>query len=95
MVRNAKAEAKKKNIPFNITPQDLEVPSVCPVLGIPVEVSEGLYTDNSPSLDKIKPSLGYVKGNVRIISFRANRLKCDMTKEEAEKIFEDACRYNY
>lgn len=95
MVRNAKWESKKKNIPFDITPKDLEVPLICPVLGIPIKVSEGLYNDNSPSLDKIKPSLGYVKNNVRVISFRANRLKCDMTKEEAKKIFEDACRYDY
>lgn len=88
-------EAKKKNLPFDISPQDLVIPLICPVLGIPIGISPKIYSDNSPSLDKINPKLGYVKDNVRIISFRANRLKCDMTKEEAKKIFEDACRYNY
>lgn len=44
---------------------------------------------NSPSLDKINPIKGYVKGNVRVISQRANWLKNDATYEEMETIFND------
>jgi hypothetical protein len=38
--------------------------------------------DTSPSLDKINPELGYVPGNVAIISYRANRIKNNGTAEE-------------
>jgi hypothetical protein len=31
----------------------------------------------SPSLDRIDPSQGYIKGNVVVISHKANRLKND------------------
>lgn len=95
MIRGAKLEAKKKNIPFDISAKDLSIPEVCPVLGIAIKVSENRPTDNSPSLDKIKPHLGYVKDNVRIISYRANRLKSDATLSEVLKLLEDASRYNY
>lgn len=44
----------------------------------------------SPSLDKIIPSLGYVPGNVRIISARANLLKNDATVDELRAILKDA-----
>lgn len=44
------------------------------------------YRDNSPSLDKLIPDLGYVKGNVAVISWRANRFKSDGTLEEIRMI---------
>ena len=40
----------------------------------------------SPSLDQIVPGLGYVKGNVQVISHRANTLKSDGTLEEFKKL---------
>ena len=43
---------------------------------------------NSPSLDKIIPELGYVKGNVRVISFKANKYKNDMDRETVQKILD-------
>jgi hypothetical protein len=36
----------------------------------------------SPSLDRIKPELGYVPGNIQVISARANVMKNDATPEE-------------
>ena len=45
---------------------------------------------DSPSLDRIVPELGYVKGNIRVISNRANHLKSDATLEEHRKILLDA-----
>jgi hypothetical protein len=41
---------------------------------------------NSPTLDKIDPSKGYVKGNVNVISQRASRLKSDGTAAEHRAI---------
>ena len=43
-------------------------------------------SDNSPTLDKFIPSKGYVKGNVQIISWRANSLKSDGSPDEWIKI---------
>lgn len=90
-----KQNSKEKGIPFTITIEDLMelgIPETCPVLGIPIELPSGeknkknLRTPNSPSIDKFIPELGYVKGNVHIISWQANRLKNDGTPEEWRKI---------
>ncbi len=39
-----------------------------------------------PTLDRIIPSRGYVRGNIAVISFRANFLKRDATLDELRKI---------
>lgn len=49
---------------------------------------------NSFSLDRIIPGKGYVVGNVRIISWRANQLKSNGTVEEFEKIIVDLKKIN-
>ena len=78
--------AKCKGVPFNLTLEDIKVPEFCPILGIPLARSTGSHTDSSPSLDRIDPSLGYVRGNVIVISYRANRIKNDATIPELQKI---------
>lgn len=61
---------------FSITPEDFNsLPTVCPILGIPIAVSEKVTTHNSPSLDRIDNSKGYTKDNTWIISHLANRMK--------------------
>ena len=87
MLYNAKQRAKKANLPFNITIDDLTIPEKCPVLGIDIVIGSGQPVDGSPSLDKIIPSLGYVKGNVEVISWRANALKRDATVPEMEALY--------
>ena len=42
---------------------------------------------NSPSLDRLIPSLGYVPGNVSLICFRCNAKKSDATFEEYERMY--------
>jgi len=79
----AKQRAKKFSIPFSITPDDIVIPDVCPVLGIPLIRSNGKGpTDTSPSIDRIVPSLGYIPGNICVISVRANTIKSNATLEE-------------
>lgn len=75
----ARQRAKKQGVSFTITEDDVQFPEdmLCPVLGIPLERNVGgkAASDNSPSLDRVKPSLGYVPGNVIVISSKANRIK--------------------
>ena len=88
MFQNAKGRSKKQGIPFAITKDDITIPDTCPVLGIRLDwgVGQGRMNDNSPSLDKIIPELGYVPGNICVISWRANRLKNDATLAELESV---------
>lgn len=81
MVMNAKQRAKREGLPCTITVNDLTVPATCPLLGIPLVPGEVRH-DGSPSLDKIIPALGYVPGNVRVISWLANAVKRDLTPEQ-------------
>ena len=82
----AKKRAKNEGLPFNIERSDIIIPTVCPVLGVVLEKADGYRTDFSPSLDKFKPDLGYVKGNIHVISSRANRIKTDATEDEIRQL---------
>jgi hypothetical protein len=88
MIQNARARAKAADVPFLLTPGDIVVPSHCPILGLPLFQITGKKGGgpNSPSLDRIEPSLGYVPGNIVVISNRANRLKSDASIEELRAI---------
>jgi len=96
MYTGAKCRAKRDSLEFNINKEDIIIPDVCPVLDIPIKRNEGSgWHNDSPSLDRIDNTKGYTKDNIRVISNRANRLKCDATLEELEKILIDARRLGY
>jgi hypothetical protein len=82
LLQSCKNRAKRTGVPFNLTEADLEIPDVCPVLGIPLVPDYTSRTDNTPSVDRRVPELGYVTGNVVVVSWRANRLKSDATIAE-------------
>jgi hypothetical protein len=88
MLSLAKQRAKKKQLPFDLDEEYLKsiIPDKCPVLGVSLKRGVGKFDSCSPSLDRIVPELGYVKGNVRVISDRANRIKRDATLEELRAI---------
>lgn len=91
LVNTARRRAKQLLVPFGIRVEDIFVPEICPVLGIALKVHEGKGSwANSPSLDRIFPDKGYVKGNVRVISHRANTLKSDASIEELRLVLADA-----
>lgn len=75
MVAAAKQRAKRQGVPFALRPEDITIPPTCPALGIPLRVSSGIQSDNSPSIDRLIPATGYVKGNVLVVSCLANRMK--------------------
>ncbi len=80
-----RSRAKSKNIPFDLDVEDIVIPTHCPILGIPLYTTYDLRRGgqrNSPSIDRVDPNLGYVKGNIQIISNRANTMKQDATPEE-------------
>jgi len=88
-VGGARQRAKQKGIQFNIDNEYIQemLPEVCPVLGIKLKYDNKRgYRPDSPSIDRIVPELGYVKGNVAIISFRANMIKSDAGVEELQKV---------
>jgi len=84
----ARFRAKSNGLTFNLDIDDIKIPEVCPVLGIPLDSFTGSSVGGGAnvSIDRDNPKLGYVKGNVVIMSWRANRLKCDGTLEEFRKL---------
>ena len=88
MLKRAENRAKKKDVPFDLLVEDINIVENCPILGIKLTVGEGRGpSDSSPSLDRIDPKLGYVKNNVMIISMKANKIKTNATLEEIEKVY--------
>ena len=86
LLKAAKYRARQKGIPFELVYGDVYIPDVCPVLGIPLIPQNAGMVDNAPSLDRLDSTKGYVRGNVYVISWRANKLKSDATLEELEAI---------
>lgn len=90
MLIRAKKRAKTKGLKFNLTEEDIVIPDKCPILCIPIEYKytgqRGGQTANSPSVDRIDNNKGYVKGNIRIISNKANALKSDMTIAQVKRL---------
>lgn len=83
MLARARERARDKGIEFNLVEQDILMPCYCPILGHRLEI--GNY-NNAPSLDRIDPNLPYVRGNVQVISSRANRIKSDANIEELRMV---------
>ena len=90
-MHGAKDRAKKNNLPFNLTEQDIKdvwpIDNKCPALDIEFIIG-GHDTMNydSPSLDRIIPNKGYVKGNIQIVSALANGIMSNATPEQVIKV---------
>lgn len=80
--------ANHLGIPFDLTKEFILsiLPDRCPVFNTPLKYDNTKMSDDSPSLDKFLPELGYVIGNVRIISNKANALKRNGTTEDIRKL---------
>ena len=89
ILRSCRNRAVKAGMSFDIEEKDVVIPEYCPVLGIKLESGVGKgkwFLDASPSIDRIDPTKGYTKGNVQVISWRANALKRDGTIAEMRAI---------
>ena len=88
MLYRARNNARIKGMACDITEDDIIIPDMCPVLGIPLIHNAGTRrrSPNAPSIDRIDCSKGYTKDNVRVISWRANDLIANGTLEEFKKV---------
>ena len=88
-VKDARKRAAKKNVPFSLTTKHVMELMVerCPIFDTVFQYGgNGKILPTSPSLDRIVPSLGYVEGNVVIISSKANNIKSAYGSKELYKV---------
>lgn len=89
MLNQAKCRADKKGMEFNLEVADIVIPTHCPVFGIPLfsNIGKGACP-NSPTLDRIDQNKGYIKGNIWVISSKANTIKSYSTVDELETLLQ-------
>jgi hypothetical protein len=89
LLYSAQLNARQKNLECTITEDDIEIPTTCPLLGCVLTNIQGAGRQaTNMSIDRIDPSMGYIKGNIQIISDKANRMKQNATKEELVRFAE-------
>lgn len=81
LLRGAIDRARQKGIECSICLEDIVIPDVCPILKTKFQYG----TPYAASLDRIDSTKGYIKGNVWVISWKANAMKQDATREELER----------
>jgi len=87
MLLRAKRRASERGLPFDLTLDDvLPLPTTCPIFGRELRTHQCPQDPWAYSLDRIDNSKGYVRGNVAVMSYKANRLKNDGTAEEHEAV---------
>lgn len=79
---NASNNAKKNGCKFDLISEDIKLVKMCPILEIPLKYDNNEALDNSASIDKINPNLGYTKDNIQIISLLANKMKSNASPEQ-------------
>lgn len=78
-----KSRCKERGIIFDLKLEDIVLPPVCPVLGVPFQYGHVAWTY---SIDRFDPDIGYITSNINIISNRANMIKSNATAEELRAV---------
>lgn len=92
MHARAKHRARRADIPFSISIDDVAkvwpLDGRCPALGMELKrgVGAGNLQPGSPSLDRLVPELGYVPGNIAVISHLANKIKNNATSAQVRAV---------
>lgn len=94
MWKHAKDRSMKYGYEFNIEESDIIIPEICPILEVPLVLGEKGNYEYTPSIDRIDNSKGYIKGNIQIISKKANSMKNSATEEELIKFCKNILRYS-
>jgi hypothetical protein len=92
MLIHAKQRAIKKGLDFNIDKSDIIIPDICPLLNISLFVNDDKLGPNSPTVDRIVCEKGYIKGNVMVISAKANTAKGNLSFEELNLLIDNLKR---
>lgn len=89
LLNQAKKRAKEKGLEFNLDESDIVIPTHCPIFLFQLnEVYSPIEErDYAPSVDRLDITKGYIKGNVYVISFKANRHKSAMTLGDIERLY--------
>ena len=87
LYKNIKSRCKRMGREFSIYIKDIIIPEKCPVFGFELKREDRETWMCAPSVDRIDSSKGYIKGNVTVVSRRANIIKRDATIEELEQLF--------
>lgn len=94
MWANAKKHAPERGLEFNIDESDIVIPDKCPIFQKPFEFGKDFYYDWTPSLDRIDNTKEYIKGNVWVISHKANVMKNSATWDEIKVFCQNILRYS-
>lgn len=86
LYKNIKSRCKKTGREFSIDLEDIIIPEKCPVFGFELKREDKQTWMCAPSVDRIDSSKGYIKGNITVVSRRANILKRDATINELEQL---------
>lgn len=85
---NAKARARKENLEFDVTRQQILewlTVGLCQITGIPFVFSPGSRIRQlpfTPTLDRRNPAKGYIFGNVRLVCWMYNAAKGSGTDDD-------------
>jgi len=76
-----KRRSSDNGLPFNLTAEDIvaafPIDDICPITGLTMKLGGKRFGKDTPSVDRLIPKLGYVKGNIAVISAWANTIKSD------------------
>jgi len=89
----AKQRASQKNIKFDIDVDDIFIPEFCPILNLKLRKNHKGWSPDAPTLDRIIPEKGYVKGNIKVISGKANVMKNNASLNELKTFTENIFKY--
>lgn len=84
ILSTTKHRASKNNLKFNLDIDYLKSlwssqSGLCHYTSVPMKWTKGKVSFYSPSLDKLNPSKGYIKGNVVFCLFAVNSFKQELT----------------
>lgn len=83
IIQHLRRKCRQQKIKFNLVATDIVIPEYCPALGIKLERCGG---NNSPSIDRINPKKGYVRGNIIVVSLLANMIKSVATSDQIRAV---------
>lgn len=91
IIHNVKKYITDDSIDFNILPEDIDIPEYCPILNIRINTE---YTgqsgpkDNSPSIMLLDESKGYVKDNIMMVSYKANKIRKRFNPDDIRSVLD-------